>query len=86
MTIATRGTGSRASASAPAAALVLLAALIGFFMTALDATAVNVALPGIGRSLGGGTAGLQWVVDGCTLMFAALLVTQATDSVYHMGV
>jgi len=69
------------SASAPGSAtLVLLAALLGFFMTALDATAVNVALPGIGRSLGGGTAGLQWVVDGYTLMFAALLISAGAIS------
>jgi MFS transporter, DHA2 family, methylenomycin A resistance protein len=53
----------------------LLAALLGFFMLSLDATAVNVALPGIGRTLGGTTAGLQWVVDAYTLMFAALLIS-----------
>jgi DHA2 family methylenomycin A resistance protein-like MFS transporter len=44
-------------------------------MLSLDATAVNVALPGIGRTLGGTTAGLQWVVDAYTLMFAALLIS-----------
>ena len=60
--------------------LVLVAALLGFFMMALDATAVNVALPGIGRSLGGSTAGLQWVVDGYTLMFAALPISAGAVS------
>ena len=35
---------------------------------------VNVALPSIRTDLGGGIAGLQWVVDGYTLMFAALLL------------
>jgi MFS transporter, DHA2 family, methylenomycin A resistance protein len=44
-------------------------------MLSLDATAVNVALPGIGRTLGGTTAGLQWVVDAYTLMLAALLIS-----------
>jgi DHA2 family methylenomycin A resistance protein-like MFS transporter len=80
MTITTRGRARQGMAAPAPAALVLLAALLGFFMTALDATAVNVALPGIGRSLGGGTAGLQWVVDGYTLMFAALLVSAGTVS------
>lgn len=77
---ARRDTASASAAPAPGPALILMAALLGFFMTALDATAVNVALPGIGRSLGGGTAGLQWVVDGYTLMFAALLVSAGAVS------
>jgi DHA2 family methylenomycin A resistance protein-like MFS transporter len=55
--------------------LVLAAALLGFFMISLDATAVNVALPAIGRSLSGTTSGLQWVVDGYTVPFAALLIS-----------
>ena len=53
----------------------LLAAVLGFFVITLDAVVVNVALPAIGRDLGGGIAGLQWVVDGYTLMFAALLLS-----------
>ncbi|MDF3291405.1 MFS transporter [Streptomyces silvisoli] len=55
--------------------LVLGAALLGFFVIGLDASAVNVALPAIGRTLGGTTAGLQWIVDAYTLMFAALLLS-----------
>jgi EmrB/QacA subfamily drug resistance transporter len=35
---------------------------------------VNVALPSIRSDLGAGITGLQWVVDGYTLMFAALLL------------
>jgi DHA2 family methylenomycin A resistance protein-like MFS transporter len=58
-----------------AANVVLLAALLGFFVTALDALVVNVALPVIGRDLGGGMTGLQWVVDGYTLMFAAFMLS-----------
>ncbi|MFC5744719.1 DUF2255 family protein [Actinomadura rugatobispora] len=57
--------GSRA---APAAAV------LGFFVITLDAVIVNVALPSITRDLGGGITGLQWVVDGYTLLFAALLL------------
>ena len=59
---------------------MLLAALLGFFMLCLDATAVNVALPGMEHTLGGSTAGLQWVVDAYTLMFAALLISAGAIS------
>ncbi|WUK66314.1 MFS transporter [Streptomyces coelicoflavus] len=50
-------------------------ALLGFFLISLDALIVTVALPDIGRSLGVGMSGLQWVVDGYTLMFAALMLS-----------
>ncbi|GAB3615058.1 MFS transporter [Humibacter ginsengisoli] len=53
----------------------VVAAVLGFFVITLDATIVNVALPSIRAELGGGIAGLQWVVDGYTLMFAALLLS-----------
>jgi len=53
----------------------LAAALLGFFMVTLDAVIVNVALPDIRHELAGGISGLQWVVDGYTLMFAALLLS-----------
>src|SRR5439155_18732344 len=53
----------------------LAVALLGFFVITLDALVVNVALPAIGRDLGGGITGLQWVVDGYALMFAALLLS-----------
>ncbi|HYS39836.1 MAG TPA: MFS transporter, partial [Pseudonocardiaceae bacterium] len=57
----------------PGAALT--AAVLGNFVVILDAVVVNVALPSIRHSLGGGVSGLQWVVDGYTLMFAALLLS-----------
>src|SRR3954454_11015952 len=53
----------------------LAATVLGFFVITLDAVVVNVALPPIGRDLGGGISGLQWVVDGYTLMFAAVLLS-----------
>ncbi|MET8168504.1 MFS transporter [Streptomyces sp. NPDC005329] len=59
--------------ASPAAALG--AALLGFFVITLDALVVNVALPAIRDDLGGGMTGLQWVVDGYTLIFAALLLS-----------
>jgi MFS family permease len=54
--------------------LILVAAVIGFFVVTLDAVAVNVALPSIRHAFGGGISGLQWVVDAYTLAFAGLLL------------
>ncbi|WP_243769768.1 DHA2 family efflux MFS transporter permease subunit [Amycolatopsis acidicola] len=53
----------------------MAAAVLGFFVVTLDAVIVNVTLPSIRADLGGGVSGLQWLVDGYTLMFAALLLT-----------
>ncbi|MFG1805718.1 MFS transporter [Streptomyces sp. NPDC049040] len=53
----------------------LVALCTGYFMVILDATAVSVALPRMGHDLGGGLAGLQWVADGYTVAFAALLLS-----------
>ncbi|MEV5003942.1 MFS transporter [Nocardioides sp. LML1-1-1.1] len=56
------------------------AAMLGFFVVALDAQIVNVALPDIGASLGGGLSALQWVVTGYTLTFSALILFAGTLS------
>ncbi|UQT57070.1 MFS transporter [Streptomyces durmitorensis] len=53
----------------------LLASLLGFTVITVDVSAVNIALPAIRTSLHGGMAGLQWVVDAYTLMFAALMLS-----------
>jgi MFS transporter, DHA2 family, methylenomycin A resistance protein len=58
----------------------LAAAMLGFFVVALDAQIVNVALPDIGETLGGGLSGLQWVVTGYTLTFSSLLLFGGTLS------
>lgn len=58
----------------------LAGAVLGFFVITLDAVVVNVALPSIREDLGGGISGLQWVVDGYTLMFAALLLSAGSLS------
>jgi DHA2 family methylenomycin A resistance protein-like MFS transporter len=55
--------------------LALLALCLGFFMVIMDATVVTTALPAIGRALSSGVSGLQWVVDGYTLVFASLLLS-----------
>jgi MFS transporter, DHA2 family, methylenomycin A resistance protein len=61
-------------------AAALGAAVLGFFVVTLDAVVVNVALPSIRGELGGGITDLQWVVDGYTLMFAALLLSAGSLS------
>lgn len=71
------GAGTQANRHASSA---LIAALLGFFTVTLDAVVVNVTLPTIRDDLGGGVAGLQWVLDGYTLMFAALLLSAGSLS------
>jgi MFS transporter, DHA2 family, methylenomycin A resistance protein len=75
---ADRPATSRAPSAAPGWSLA--AALLGFFVVTLDAVIVNVALPAVRRDLAGGISGLQWVVDGYTLMFAALLLSAGSLS------
>ena len=47
---------------------------VAFFMTIVDLTIVNVALPTIGRSLHFSESGLQWVVTAYGLAFGGLLL------------
>ncbi|WP_405998942.1 MFS transporter [Streptomyces sp. NBC_00829] len=63
------------SASAPhRPALALTLILTCQMMLMLDATVVNIALPGIGRELGFSSAGLSWVLSAYTLAFGGLLL------------
>jgi MFS transporter, DHA2 family, methylenomycin A resistance protein len=55
--------------------LGLTAICLGFLMITLDATIVNVALGPIGADLGGSVSTAQWIVNGYTLAFAALLLS-----------
>ena len=54
--------------------LALTATVLGSSLAMLDSTVVNVALPHIGRDLGGGLAGLQWTVNAYTLTLAAFIL------------
>jgi DHA2 family methylenomycin A resistance protein-like MFS transporter len=54
--------------------------MLGFFVVALDAQIVNVALPAIRNDLRGGLSGLQWIVTGYTLVFSALQLFAGTFS------
>jgi EmrB/QacA subfamily drug resistance transporter len=52
----------------------LAVCLVAGFMTLLDISIVNVALPSIERGLGADESDLQWVVSGYALAFGLLLV------------
>ncbi|MGH8794037.1 MAG: MFS transporter [Stackebrandtia sp.] len=58
----------------PAGRGVVFAAVLGSSLALLDGTVVNVALPHVGRDLGSGISGLQWVVNGYTLTLASLVL------------
>ena len=53
---------------------VLAVLCLSVLLVSIDNTIVNVALPTIGSQLSATTSDLQWVVDGYTLVFAALLL------------
>jgi MFS transporter, DHA2 family, methylenomycin A resistance protein len=67
-------TAASATSEALRARTVLVLSSLGFFLITLDILIINLALPSIDRELGGGTTAQQWVIDGYTLMFAALLL------------
>ncbi len=53
----------------------LLAMSLGFAVVQLDVSVVNVAIRPIGDALGGGVAGLQWIVNAYTIAFAAFILS-----------
>ena len=53
---------------------VLAVLCVSVLLVGIDNTIVNVALPTLAAELSADTSGLQWVVDGYTLVFAALLL------------
>jgi DHA2 family methylenomycin A resistance protein-like MFS transporter len=59
-------------------ALGLTAICFGFFLVLLDTSVVNVALPALQQDLHGSLEGLQWVINGYTLIFASLLLSAGT--------
>jgi EmrB/QacA subfamily drug resistance transporter len=54
--------------------VVLAICCMSLLVVSMDATAVNVALPSIGRDLHAGTSDLQWVVDSYTMVIASFLM------------
>jgi MFS transporter, DHA2 family, methylenomycin A resistance protein len=68
-------TGSGTSTGTGSHYGVLVVMCVGYFLVLLDVTIVNVALPAMGRDLGAGVAGLQWVVDSYAVAFAAFMLS-----------
>ena len=61
-------------ASAAGKQLALISAILASTIAAVDSTAVNVALPAIGRDLGGGFAAQQWISNAYLLTLSALIL------------
>jgi EmrB/QacA subfamily drug resistance transporter len=72
-----RGTGRAGAALLPAIPRQVLAMagvlVLGSFMTVLDLTIVNVALPHLGSSFGSPLSAVQWVVTGYALALAGVI-------------
>jgi EmrB/QacA subfamily drug resistance transporter len=66
---------ARTYPSLRAAAVPLVALCLAFFVEMVDNTLMSVALPTIGRDLGGGTLSLQWVAAAYSVTFGGLLLT-----------
>ncbi|WP_338937778.1 MFS transporter [Paraburkholderia sp. 22B1P] len=60
---------------APALARIVATVSVGFVVTQLDVTIVNIALAKIGADLHADVTGLQWIVDAYTLAFAVLMLS-----------
>ncbi|MEM5437631.1 MFS transporter [Paraburkholderia diazotrophica] len=59
----------------PTLARIVATVSIGFVVTQLDVTIVNIALAQIGSDLRANVTGLQWIVDAYTLAFAVLMLS-----------
>ncbi len=59
---------------------VLYVAIVASFIAFLDGSVVNLALPAIGRELGGGLVVQQWVVDAYLLTLGALILVAGSLS------
>jgi len=68
------GDGAPLALGSPQGRWVVVVTVLASGMAFLDATAVQVALPAIGRELDAGLSGLQWTVTGYTLTLAALIL------------
>jgi DHA2 family methylenomycin A resistance protein-like MFS transporter len=59
----------------PALARIVATVSVGFVVTQLDVTIVNIALARLSSELHAGVARLQWIVDAYTLAFAVLMLS-----------
>jgi EmrB/QacA subfamily drug resistance transporter len=54
---------------------ILIVLSVGFFMTLLDLTIVNIAIPSVADNLGASLDQILWVVNAYTLVLAVMLIT-----------
>src|ERR1700722_15490460 len=54
--------------------IILATCCLSLFLITMDVTIVNVALPSIRKDLQAGVAGLQWSIDGYTVVVASFLL------------
>jgi len=66
--------GAAATATHPHRWRALYVGVVASFMTLLDVSVVNVAVPSIDRALDASPADLQWILSGYTLAFGLVLV------------
>src|SRR5580698_3691463 len=62
------------AASARRRLVILATCCLSLFLVSMDVTIVNVALPAIRRDLHASVAGLQWSIDGYTVVVASFLL------------
>jgi EmrB/QacA subfamily drug resistance transporter len=67
-------------ASTPHQRKVLFVAILASFVSILDGSVVNLALPAITRELGGGLTSQQWIVDAYLLTLGALILVAGSLS------
>ena len=75
MSSTAEATSARGYVSLKAAWIPLAALCLAFFVEMVDNTLLTIALPTIGRHVGGGTTALQWVSGAYSLTFGGLLLT-----------
>ncbi|WP_300681012.1 MFS transporter [Nocardioides sp.] len=73
--MSTLAPAARTYPSLRAAWIPMAALCLAFFVEMVDNTLLSIALPTIGRDLGGGTTALQWVTGAYSLTFGGLLLT-----------
>src|SRR6185503_3324242 len=71
---------SAAPPSAREKRVILAICCSALFLAAMDVTIVNVALPAIRKELSASVGGLQWAVDGYTVVVASLLMLSGSTA------
>ena len=68
------------SSVGPARGVVLAVCCVSVLLVGIDMTAVNLALPSIGREFHTGASGLSWIIDAYTLVLATFLMFSASTA------